>query len=222
MSSKSALHIAHTERNSAPVGCMALINFKKRNSHDIQISPLARNMANNFVMQIVFLFVLLTKCSSQMATSQYVAYVNYSAVDFDSQPAIVSPDVGYCVAQSNVRVDTNGVMYNAALLKCVVLTAANNDIVVTLHQNAGWTVYVKDISNVLKLIVKYQNAIIADSVVANANDIWYGVGTSYTSTYSNAVSSVNVSSACNCNYRNAYLSSSSWNVSAVSLAVATR
>jgi hypothetical protein len=111
-----------------------------------------------------------------------------------------------CVAMIDTQPSANGAVYSDALHVCKVMTNYNK-IAITLHQNAGWTTFVKDIGDMQVVLAKFQNGIAngTNPPSGNVYNIWTNADKTYTTTYEASVASLDVQSACGCHYRNPYI-----------------
>jgi hypothetical protein len=158
------------------------------------------------LLRFSFLFAnALRICHAQSAAAKYRRCDNYSVTEFDQLPGTFAPTDVDCAMMSTAQPASNGAVYNYATHMCTLLTVNDNEILVTLHVNSGYTTFVKSIADVEKLLVKFQSGISNIASDLAADSIINGTGGKYTTVFNESVASLNLSTACGCTYRNAFL-----------------
>jgi hypothetical protein len=166
------------------------------------------------MMMLKSLLLACALSTAQLCTAQsanYVRYDNYTVANYSSVVDQVVPTVTDCLAVSNAAPLANGVAYNDLSKLCRLLTANNNDILITLKGSPGWVTYVKDIATQTRMVYKAQAL---QSSSQQAYGAFVNTGGSFTSQYTAAVASLNTTQSCNCTYRNGFIDR--WNVTQVS------
>jgi hypothetical protein len=158
------------------------------------------------VSYLLLLYLPTVSASEHSVTAQYTKYDGYSAVDFDNVAGTFTPTEQDCLALATASLLANGIVYQDSSKTCKVMSNNNNLIVIKLHSNPTWTVYVKDISNrFVPVFISY--AAQTSTAPVDLIGMWQ-TGTGATSDYATAINN------CSCTYRNEYIARA-WNISLV-------
>lgn len=155
------------------------------------------------MMTVTICIVCLACVFVQLAVCNFVRYDNYSCVDYGNSSGSLVPTVMDCQLLAFTESSANGVMYNWVSSNCIVLSSANNQMVMKLRANNGWSTFVTDVSDEFKVVYKADAAQGASSNVYVLYDAITNSGNAkFTSDWNATTQSFRRTTSCNCTYRN--------------------